>query len=160
MGLRPPPLYYTSFLCLIPSFYGQGTLVGKLYTVITALSILNHGKSHEEYIGKDLVVGADRVVVHFTGLLLTIESLKLMDYSATIGYAVGFQLCLLYAVLNYHVVQRHLTRTGVSVDILKWLHASFHLVSVIGGMLILHGLKVRKRLTQNLTCAPSNISSL
>lgn len=138
-SLKPPPLYYTSFLCLIPSLYGQGTLIGRLYTIITALSILNHGKAHEEYFGKRLVVGTDRAVVHFTGLLLLLKAFELMEHANTLFYALGFHLCLMYAILNYHVVQRQLKRIDASKDTLKWLHASFHVVSVIGGMLVLIG---------------------
>jgi hypothetical protein len=45
-------LYYSSFLILLPIFYGQGTLLGVLYTLLLGTSVLNHAKKHETYPGK------------------------------------------------------------------------------------------------------------
>jgi hypothetical protein len=132
--MRPPPLYYTSLIFLIPSIYGQGTTIGKLFTIVTALSVLNHGKKNETYLGKSVVLGADRLVAHIAAVVMVRDSMILICHFRTMWYAITFQLCFVYCTLNYYVIQKN----AKSIDIANWWHVTLHFASLIGTMAILH----------------------
>lgn len=135
------PLYYTSFLILAPALYGQGTLIGMLYTTMIGLSVLNHSKKHEEYPGKAVVECADKVVAHCLAGTLVWTAWHL---EASLPLAL-FWWSLAYVVHNYYYSRRHILRSSACAsdldDTLARHHALFHAAAVFGGMCVLYAAK-------------------
>ena len=130
---------------MVPALYGQGTIIGMFYTMITGLSILNHGKKHELYPGKTFIVLLDRLIVHFAGVAHLVEYNRLNSLANAkdiLLYLRVFLLCTVYAFVNYHIIQNYLKTkyayTSFLNNALKWLHVTVHIMSCLGGMCILH----------------------
>lgn len=139
------PLYYTSFLILAPALYGQGTLIGQLYTLILGLSVLNHGKKTEAYPGKYYVELLDRAIGHILACVLVWTALKLKDVENARLPLSLFWWSIAYVAYNYHFKRRQILREHAgAIDLQERLirhHGIFHFVSVFGGMCVLYAVK-------------------
>ena len=134
-------LYYSSFLILLPVFYGEGTLLGRLYTLLLGVSVLNHAKKYDVYPGKALVEIIDKVIVY------TIACTEI--YHAIIFSACNFRImsifwiCFIYVVYNYHFKRRFILkmRHDDMENQLVITHVLFHIACNVGGLVIMYCLR-------------------
>ena len=140
MMLPPIPLYYTSFLILAPALYGQGHVIGMLYTIMLGLSVLNHAKKHEAYPGKRLIEALDKLVAHVLALKLVFYAVTLRHIPEARTPLALFWWCLAYVAYNYHYKRRRVLKQNAHdlQDQLVRLHMKFHAAAVFGGMCVIY----------------------
>jgi len=132
-------LYYSSFLILLPIFYGEGTLLGRLYTLLLGTSVLNHAKKKDVYTGKRLVEVIDKCIVYTIACTQIHYAIIYRKESVLIL----FWGCFLYVIYNYHF-KRRCIQDAKDNDMETRLvinHVFFHIACVFGGMVIMYCIK-------------------
>ena len=125
-------LYYSSFLILFPIFYGQGTFLGILYTLLLGVSILNHAKKKDNYHGKQLVELIDKIIVY----AIACTQVHYAFIYANTDYQYMLMIywsCFAYVIYNYCYKRRTIhNETELIIN-----HVKFHIACIIGGMSIM-----------------------
>ena len=129
------PLYYSSFLLALPAYYGEGSLIGRLFLLLFGLSVLNHAKKTEDYPGKGLVEALDRSVGHALAVIMARRAIQLPTRDVML-----FWSCLAYVIYNYHIARPRMVILGRTPDAIARMHLSFHVASVIGSLSLLHAI--------------------
>ena len=149
-------LYYSSFLILLPIFYGEGTLLGRLYTLLLGISVLNHAKKHDVYPGKQLVQVIDKAIVYAiacTQIYYAIIYRNNAEYSIVL---ILFWCCFVYVIYNYcfkrpYIINSKNRDTNIDTQLVI-NHVLFHIACIIGGLSIMH--ICRSAHVQNNTVMP------
>ena len=133
-------LYYSSFLILLPIFYGQGTLLGALYTLLLGVSVLNHAKKHETYPGKRWVEVTDKVIVYAIASTQIFYAIMLINNPNCLFPLALFWSCFIYVVYNYHFKRRAILKQQEKDKEKKLIinHILFHIACITGGFSIMY----------------------
>jgi hypothetical protein len=142
-------LYYTSFLILLPIFYGEGTFLGRLYTLLLGISVLNHAKKKDTYPGKQTVETIDKIIVYAIACTQIYYAIIYRNQTEYHFILTLFWCCFIYVIYNYHIKRRSIINSKKSDnhdnhDIETQLvinHVLFHITCTVGGLIIMYCIK-------------------
>lgn len=136
------PLYYTSFLLIIPAFYAyyrNNIFMHHSSIALTMFSILQHSKYGQLYYGKELVYIIDHCISHYIAVYLSVKVFQ--NKSQDIIWLTNIYWASLAFVISwYYLITRHDTEFSYKV------HGLIHVAYVIGTCVAIEVIDVNKNL--------------
>jgi hypothetical protein len=132
-----PELHLTSLAFALPAILGRDSLYGPAFTLLLGLSVLNHARAREVYLGKLAVRIADLALAHGLAACITRESLAAVRSSPPFAPlpVLFVWASLAYVVHNFYVRQRGLPPHS---QMRRQLHAAVHAVGAVGASVFIH----------------------